>query len=154
MPTLVYKRTHLGDPDSFGRFGCRDCMGRVRSWKFDSVIGIGGLSAEPRSFGIDGKVTWIGIGPHWTPSRRRGPVVTFDHFLLLGTVGAPYIDVPELIAERMRGVRALMRFTEDEQAEIDQLLNRARYSHASLARPVRTSAVMRSSRLRCRRICR
>ena len=31
MRTLIYKRTHSGDPDpTSGRFGVRDCMGKVR----------------------------------------------------------------------------------------------------------------------------
>jgi hypothetical protein len=54
-----------GDPDpETGQFGIHDCMGRVRTWDFEAVIGVGGLSAKPRS--LAGKVNWIGIG------RRRG----------------------------------------------------------------------------------
>ena len=39
MRTLIYKRTHPGDPDAKGRFGIYDCMGRVRAWDFEAVIG-------------------------------------------------------------------------------------------------------------------
>ena len=43
MVTLVYKMTHKGDPDpDLGHWGVEDCMGRVRGFKFDAVIGIGG----------------------------------------------------------------------------------------------------------------
>ena len=42
MRTLIYKRTHPGDPDEKGRFGICDCMGRVRAWDFEAVIGVGG----------------------------------------------------------------------------------------------------------------
>jgi hypothetical protein len=50
MRTLIYKRTHPGDPDTTGRFGVCDCMGRVRTWDFEAVIGVGGLSHEPRGW--------------------------------------------------------------------------------------------------------
>jgi hypothetical protein len=44
MNTLVYKRTHTGDPDESGIFGIHDCMGQVRGWNFGAVIGVGGKS--------------------------------------------------------------------------------------------------------------
>jgi hypothetical protein len=45
--TLVYKRTHSGDPSpTTGVFGNRDCMGREREWKFESVVGVGGIGRE------------------------------------------------------------------------------------------------------------
>jgi hypothetical protein len=66
--TLIYKRTHNGDPDDAGCFGCRDCMGRVRSWHFQAVIGVGGLGADAHAAGIAEKLTWIGIGP---PQEQR-----------------------------------------------------------------------------------
>jgi hypothetical protein len=88
MRTLIYKRTHHGDPDPAGRFGTYDCMGRVRSWKFDAVIGVGGIGAEPVTHGLAGKVNWIGIGPHRADAPgKRGPIVTFDHFLFYGAGG-------------------------------------------------------------------
>jgi hypothetical protein len=43
MRTLVYKRTHNGDPDAEGRFGIHDCMGQVRSYGYEAVIGVGGV---------------------------------------------------------------------------------------------------------------
>lgn len=88
MRTLIYKRTHPGDPDAEGRFGIQDCMGRVRTWGFDAVIGVGGIGAEPESHGLARKVNWIGIGPHKrVETGKRGPVVTFDHFLLFESDG-------------------------------------------------------------------
>ena len=79
MRTLIYKRTHHGDPDVTGQFGIYDCMGRVRAWNFEAVIGVGGVGAEPTSHGLDGKVNWIGIGPHRRAVvGKRGPIVTFD----------------------------------------------------------------------------
>ena len=50
MRTLVYLRTHNGDPDEEDVFGIHDCMGQVRSWRFEAVIGVGGMSASlPRT---------------------------------------------------------------------------------------------------------
>ena len=43
---LVYKRTHVGDPDVAGRFGINHCMGSVRGYHYDAVIGVGGMGRE------------------------------------------------------------------------------------------------------------
>jgi len=57
---------------------------RVRDRDFDAVIGIGGISAQPRHKISTGRLNWIGIGSHKFPAEgRRGPLVVFDHFLLL-----------------------------------------------------------------------
>ena len=56
MQTLIYKRTHKGDPDKQGRFGIHDCMGRVRSRDFDAVIG---MRHHPEVCPVHGAgVTW------------------------------------------------------------------------------------------------
>jgi hypothetical protein len=116
MRTLIYKRTHCGDPDpKTGVFGNYDCMGSVRGHRFDAVIGIGGIGREPRDHGIAGKLTWIGIGAQKfdDPDRpkARGPQVSFRHFLYLREDG-PLLerDYPAL-ASRMydKNVRALIR---------------------------------------------
>lgn len=73
MRTLIYKRTHTGDPDASGCFGICDCMGRVRAMDFDAVIGIGGIGSEAKGAGIAGKITWIGIGAHKEVGDGRGP---------------------------------------------------------------------------------
>jgi len=48
MRILIYKRTHIGDPDAKCQFGNQGCMGRVRGFAFDAVIAwaesVGGLS--------------------------------------------------------------------------------------------------------------
>lgn len=106
---LVYKRTHNGDPNEAGKFGCNDCMGTVRDWDFDAVIGVGGISAT--AYKMDGKITWIGIRPLESKQqavarmvRRKQPhaermvlsngkkistarVVTFEHFLAFRECG-------------------------------------------------------------------
>src|SRR5687768_3773034 len=104
MPTLVYKRTHKGDPDSCGRFGCNDCMGRVRSWDFDAVIGVGGTGREARKCGIAGKVNWIGIGRHETYERGKAdPVITFDHFKDLSDDDVDFATEAPVLAKRVYG---------------------------------------------------
>lgn len=99
---LVYKRTHIGDPDASGCFGVYDCMGTFRKREFDAVIGVGGISREAQSHSIDGKVNWIGIGPHKTNiENKRGPVVLFEHFLNFGTNGPDFRALAPQLAARM-----------------------------------------------------
>src|SRR5450759_568438 len=126
MRTLIYKRTHPGDPDSVGRFGVHDCMGRVRTWDFEAVIGVGGIGAEPESHGLARKVNWIGIGPRRRAvAGKRGPLVTFDHFCLFGPNGPSFPELAPRLAERMysRNVRVLMDCLDArERAELKKLL--------------------------------
>src|SRR6266568_9493618 len=110
MRTLIYKRTHHGDPDpETGEFGCNDCMGTVRGWEFDAVIGIGGIGPEPKRNGIAGKLTWIGIGARkiYDSDRRKGPRVRFDHFWYRGEHGPLLEKMYPALARRMydRNVR-------------------------------------------------
>lgn len=98
--TLIYKRTHTGDPNTSGIFGCHDCMGQVRGYRFDAVIGVGGKSPDHDSEDIALKINWIGIDPHvpkTVPNTRkrdgeefRGPWVTFQRFYLWEETG-PYL---------------------------------------------------------------
>ena len=130
MRTLIYKRTHSGDPDpKTGVFGCNNCMGTVRGRGFDAVIGIGGISQEPVAEGIAAKLTWIGIGKHETisdPSRPfvtpSSPLVTFDHFRYYGEHGPLLKNIAPKLARRMlydKNVRTrcavapIMRRTDD-----------------------------------------
>lgn len=81
MRILTYKRTHTGDQNSAGEFGINDCMGRVRGWNFDAVIGVGGYDSGPQSYGIEGRVNWVGLNPTWTPHPQGdGLLVTFEFF--------------------------------------------------------------------------
>lgn len=136
MRTLIYKRTHSGDPDpKTGVFGCNNCMGTVRGWGFDAVIGIGGIGREPECEGIGGKLTWIGIGKHETindPSRSfvtpSCPLVTFDHFLYLEH-GPLLKNIAPALANRMlydNNVRTLMdSLSSEEQREVEKILGLA-----------------------------
>lgn len=138
--TLVYKRTHPGDPDPEGRFGIHGCMGQVRTWSFEAVIGVGGRGAEPKSHGLAEKVNWIGIGPHRRAGDDpRGPVVTFDHFLLFGPDGSDgpsFSALAPQLANRMysRNVRVLMDdLDERERAEVARVLDLAKDAQPSSA---------------------
>jgi hypothetical protein len=107
MNTLVYKRTHKGDPDESRIFGIHDCMGQVRGYLFDAVIGVGGKSPDSGSEDIARKINWVGINPSkssassqvWIGARRpdwsksfRGPLVTFDRFIFLDEKGPDFKD--------------------------------------------------------------
>lgn len=92
MNTLIYKRTHTGDPNNKGIFGCDDCLGRVRRWPFNAVIGVGGKRPRPGSEGIALKVTWTGINPRETANpARRGPRLKFGDFRLWDEDG-PFLE--------------------------------------------------------------
>lgn len=114
MRTLIYKRTHSGDPDpQAGVFGNHDCMGSVKGWNYDAVIGIGGIGPEPVHHRIAGKLTWIGIGPHKVydnPLKPSNPRVTFDHFWYAGENGPLLTLKFPALAKRMyeKNVRVLM----------------------------------------------
>ena len=136
MRTLLYKRTHSGDPDTRGQFGINGCMGGVRSWEFDAVIGVGGQGAEAVAWGIARKLTWIGIGPHKSPvAGVRDPILTFDHFWYEGDRGPELSSIAPCLAELMyvKRARTVMTFTPQQQAEVNNLLARASSSPASTA---------------------
>ncbi len=109
--TLIYKRTHRGDPDDRGIFGVHDCMGSVRGWRFDSAIGVGGSNPDPGHKDIAGKVTWIGIDPEVVGKTLRGPVLRFNWFRRFDEIGPELkILAPSLFAHMFvdRHVRALL----------------------------------------------
>jgi hypothetical protein len=136
MRTLVYKRTHTGDPDAAGRFGIHGCMGRVRAWEFDAVIGIGGIGPEPISHGIDGRITWIGLGPHKSRAMdSRGPLLTFDHFIIFDARGPRLEKLAPRLAKRMYDgrVRAMLHPTAVEAKEFGRVLRMAKNAPASAA---------------------
>jgi hypothetical protein len=145
MRTLIYKRTHFGDPDpESGVFGNNNCMGRVKGWQYDAVIGVGGIGPEPTRNGIAGKLTWVGLGPHKAfnnPNDPGSPRVTFDHFWYLGESG-PSLEVKyPALARRMyeKNVRVLMhtprgpkeKFQVELETDINKILVLARRAPAS-----------------------
>lgn len=126
MRILTYKRTHVGDPDRAGTFGVHGCMGNVRSWEFDAVIGIGGIGNEPKSHGIAGRVTWVGRQPKkQVNASGSGLLVTFESFILLDTNGPLLSDIAPYLARRMYEgrVRTLIDgYSSDEQADAEHVI--------------------------------
>ncbi|MGY6128008.1 hypothetical protein ACW9YV_21850 (plasmid) [Paraburkholderia strydomiana] len=139
MRILTYKRTHTGDPDRSGRFGINDCMGRIRDFHFDAVIGVGGIGAEPMSLGIAQKLTWIGVGPRRSSDNKghRGDIVTFDRFLLMDAEGPELRSVAPNLARRMYHGRSrfvLDSYSDAERVEALALLKWA--SNVTVTRPM------------------
>lgn len=131
MRTLIYKRTHTGDPDPEGRFGIHGCMGRVRTWGFEAVIGIGGIGPEPERNELARKVNWIGIGPRRTGAidKRGFPVIAFEHFKLLESDGRELRELAPRLTDRIysKNVRVIMDdLDEQERAEVERVLDLAR----------------------------
>lgn len=152
MRILVYKRTHNGDPDPNGCFGAHDCMGSVRALNYDAVIGIGGVGAEARSWGIDGKVNWIGIGPKKRAvSGKRGPEVRFAHFLDFGTSGPGFHKLAPTLAERMysRNVRYTVDLRGEESDEACAVVRLAQSAPRSGAQVTRRSESFRQNEAAC-----
>jgi hypothetical protein len=111
-------------------------MGGVRAWKFDAVIGVGGNGVEAQSYDINGKVNWIGIGArkHTPPREYRGPLVTFDHFVLFDAAGPDFRQLAPNLAKRIYatlGRCPFIRFNKIEQAEISRILKVAESEPAS-----------------------
>lgn len=126
MRILTYKRTHIGDPDIRGIFGINDCMGSIRGYKFDAVIGIGGISLEPRYYEIDRKINWIGVGPKKSAIKLGfSPTMTFSHFALYEDKGPLLESFAPNFAKRMynSGARFLISdYTEEEKFEAELII--------------------------------
>lgn len=152
MRILTYKSTHIGDPNSAGEFGINGCMGRVRSWSFDAVIGVGGYGSEPQSYGIAGRVNWVGVSPTWTTHPQgHGLLVTFESFSLFEDKGPMLHELAPLLARRMYEKKARVLFksySPQEKAEAEVLI------HSLLGQPsVVVTAKFRRSKCRTNRIC-
>jgi hypothetical protein len=134
MRVLIYKRTHTGDPDEDGLFGCNLCMGQVRAREFEAVIGVGGMGKEPVDAEIAGKVTWIGIGPHQLGIAGDGyPIWAFEKFYLKDRDGKQFRDKAPRLAQRMfkkYGARSVMADDDPEVAEVLKLARTAQPSPA------------------------
>ena len=70
LKILVYRRTHTGDPSrETGECGIHDCMGQVRDWAFDAVIGIGGK----KPWAGDEKIAEKSLKLVWASIRKESP---------------------------------------------------------------------------------
>jgi hypothetical protein len=145
MNILIYKRTHKGDPGSTRQFGNEGCMGRVRGYAFDAVIGVGGISGLPAQQGIAERINWVGRRPRKSsnPIDSRGPLVSFrpKDFRLFEQQGPLLSQVAPLLAKRLFGSRARFFFrslSTAEQNEAQQLIKRildlGEFDHLQLAK--------------------
>ncbi len=126
--TLVYKMTHKGDPDPDRRlWGVCDCMGKVRGFHFDAVIGIGGTSWWPNEPNRAGEIVWVGLDPHPTPVKaKRGPDVRFAHFRYFRE-GEKKRKIPPNLKKAMHKRRYMLYgFSQAEQQEIKGILELAK----------------------------
>jgi hypothetical protein len=128
LRTLIYKRTHKGDPDDSGIFGISDCMGRVRRWSFDAVIGVGGKRPDPGHEHIGRKVNWVGIGSHEVGRTVRGPRLAFDQFRRFDEIGPDLKKLTPRLFRYMfedRHVRAVLSqnlVDKEMQTEVQRIL--------------------------------
>ncbi|MGJ0484305.1 MAG: hypothetical protein ACR65R_07200 [Methylomicrobium sp.] len=162
---LVYRRTHTGDPNDDGVFGCHGCMKSVRDWEYDAVIGIGGTRPDRGHEAIKERITWIGIYPKKTDPTPEdlekmkslypdfefgGQLVTFEKFLLLNEDG-PLVknESPVLhkyMFEEGRIPRTAKNFSQDIHAELKKILKLADQAPPSPARDTSKKAVSLKSK--------
>lgn len=134
---LIYKRTHKGDPDTKGIFGIEDCMGRIRNWKYDAVIGIGGRSPWKGQTGIKHKINWVGSGPKTHGQHKRGKMIVFEHFELYEEAGADICEKYPNLFDYMYGTKKRFVLSaalpQEVQQEIDEILASVKNSPPSQA---------------------
>ena len=123
---LVYKRTHTGDPNEKGEFGVHDCMGKVRDFKYNAVIGVGGIGLEPSHHGIDGKVTWVGVErlANDVPKVQgsRASIVTFKKYVVLDHTGPNLAEKAPALAKRLYNQGARFVLTSLSTTEYQEAL--------------------------------
>ncbi len=140
LKILVYRRTHTGDPSrETGEFGVHDCMGRVRNWTFDAVIGIGGKKPWAGGEKIAEKITWVGVGVgnKREPTEREkselnkeqfgGHIVQFDRWIVLDEDGPPLKEISPILHKYMfsdgRIPRAALNFSRDIDRELIRIID-------------------------------
>lgn len=131
---LIYKRNHTGDPDSSGEFGCNDCMGRIRGYRFDGVIGIG-VSKPWRGFeGIADRITWVGVRPRQVGVHRASgaPIVRFHRWRLFDAQGEDLRSFAPSLAEYFYSKHRRYFFSDGLSHEIQQDVQRIlRLAHSA-----------------------
>lgn len=137
MRTLIYKRTHIGDPGKEGWFGINGCMGQVRAYDFDAVIGVGGIGQEPIENGIAQKITWIGTGAKKedNSSVDGHPMITFEHFILFDEKGEGFSEKAPVLAKRLFDSAARHFMMDSDNEEIERILAMAKDSLPSQKEP-------------------
>jgi hypothetical protein len=131
MRILIYKRTHIGDPDKKRQFGIHGCMGHIRGFEFDAIIGVGGQGTLPAKQGIAGRINWVGRHPKRSPNPvdTRGPLVSFspNNFRLFEQHGPFLSEVAPLLEKKVYGNRGrffFRSFNPQEQKKAQELVSR------------------------------
>lgn len=113
-------------------------MGGVRGYGLDAVIGIGGSGHEAEVSGLARRITWVGIGAHAVRvEARRGPLLTFDHFVQFDAQGPLLETIASALAERMyqRGARFLLKgYSHAERKDAERVLEWARTQPSTVSR--------------------
>jgi hypothetical protein len=152
--------THKGDPDpDLGCWGVEDCMGQVRGYDFDAVIGIGGRSWWTDQTSRVGEIVWIGVGPQVVIEGRRGPVLRFAHFRYFQEGELVLRQIAPKLGKAMYNCRLkLYGFSQLEEQEIKRICRlamKAGPSASSLTQGTDTQMKIAHCRRRLRRrICR
>lgn len=148
---LVYKRTHTGDPSLTGDFGVNDCMGKIREYDYDAVIGVGGIGDEPAQYGIQRKINWVGIKSGQSPKRTnmRSDIIHFNEFVLLEHQGPDFEVLAPLLAKRLYEGGARFILSSLSQQEIIEA-NRA-IEYCLKLKPIKQ---FENGDLRCKPSCR
>lgn len=133
MATLVYKMTHSGDPDSnLGCWGVSDCMGQVRGYGFDAIIGIGGRSWWSSEISREGELIWIGVDPQEVASGKRGPKLAFVHFRYFQGGEKMLSEIAPMLDRAMRNCRFMLYgFSPAQEREIKAILKLAKRAKPS-----------------------
>lgn len=133
MNILVYKRTHIGDPNIQGYFGIHNCMGKVRMYDFDAIIGVGGIGREPIQHNISRKITWIGVKPIRIKKKDSYDLISFKHFVLLDEDG-PFLETfaPQ-IARRLFQFKARFIFKSISNIEEKEAMSIIEWSYKRIA---------------------
>lgn len=127
LVVLIYKRTHIGDPDKNGIFGINNCMGNVRDWEFDAVIGVGGIAPWKGNEDIAKKINWIGIGANKSKVERyKNSVISFEKFYLFDEKGILLENIAPKLAHYMysNNIRIVKStsLNEEEIVEVKNIL--------------------------------
>lgn len=155
MKILIYKRTHKGDPNSDGIFGCNGCMGKVRSWSYDAVIGIGGSVPRKGHADIKHKINWVGLNPKKTFCPQHGNMVVFRHFKLYEENGKNIKDhYPNLFEHMYRVNRRLCTspsLPKNVLKEVETIINSIKNSPPSKKYNVVKNVMIFSKNSGCRK---
>jgi hypothetical protein len=155
MATLVYKMTHSGDPDSeLGCWGVSDCMGQVRGYGFDAVIGIGGRSWWTNETSREGELIWIGVDPQEIPGGRRGPKLAFAQFRYFQAGEKVLSEIAPTLDRAMRNRRFMLYgFNRTQEQEIKAILKMAMRAEPSAILFTRAAIKKATNRQRCPKVC-